>query len=233
MKLSRNTALYFHTILDQWVPPFIRDCRFVMAIPMRMMFGRHAKNYMDFQQTAFQLSEEEFRQVYIDLEHTFINRETDLNKECIEKILTHTTGPKVLEAGCGDGYLAKLLSRHHTVTAMDIVISDELRSSCPDITFAQGSIETLPFPDKYFDTVVCTHTLEHMRDIHRAVSELRRVAKKMIIVVPKQRPYKYTFDLHLHFFPYRHSLLAVMGKSENNRICENTGGDWFYMETVS
>jgi hypothetical protein len=42
----------------------------------------------------------------------------------------------------------------------------------------------------------------HVQDAHAALEELRCVAKRrLIVVLPKQRPYRYTFDLHLRFFP--------------------------------
>ncbi|MDZ7762755.1 MAG: methyltransferase domain-containing protein [Desulfovermiculus sp.] len=83
----------------------------------------------------------------------------------------------------------------------------------PQVTFRQAELPLLPFIDQMFDTVVCTHTLEHIPDIRQAVKELRRVAKKrLIIVLPRQRPYRYTFDLHLHFFPYAWSVLLAMGE---------------------
>jgi hypothetical protein len=74
------------------------------------------------------------------------------------------------------------------------------------------------------------NTLEHVRDIVRSLEELRRVARKrLIIVVPKQRPYLYTFNLHIHFFPYDFSLLAILRPKSNYQL-KNLGGDWFYIE---
>jgi Methyltransferase domain len=106
-----------------------------------------------------------------------------------------------------------------------------LHQKYPRVTFKNADIEKLPFKDNEFDTIVSTHTLEHVQDIFQAISELRRVAKKRIIlVVPKQRPYKSTFDLHIHFFPYPHSLQAIMG-NKNKSICKEVGGDLFYLET--
>ena len=107
-----------------------------------------------------------------------------------------------------------------------------MREKFPQVTFYEDNVETLKFSDKEFDTVICTHTLEHVRNMHLAISELRRVGKKLIIIVPKQRAYKYTFDLHLNFFPYFHSLLSVMGKVNGEVICEDVDGDIFYMETT-
>jgi hypothetical protein len=54
--------------------------------------------------------------------------------------------------------------------------------------------------------------------------------KRLIVVVPKQRPYKYTFDLHLHFFPYEHSLRTIMGPNHGAVFCKDVGGDLFYVE---
>ena len=75
-----------------------------------------------------------------------------------------------------------------------------------------------------------THTLEHVRNIHVAIRELRRIARKRIIVVPRQRPYKYTFDLHLNFFPYTYSLQSIIGKPKGASTVKDVDGDIFYME---
>jgi ubiquinone/menaquinone biosynthesis C-methylase UbiE len=230
-KMSRDTALFFHYILDNLVPPIIRDCRWIMAIPLWAMFRHRYKVYLDFKETAFSLTEEEFRGFYRMVSDTAIDRETDLNKASIDKIMVHVTGPKILDVGCGRGFLVDMLSRHHhNVSGVDIVISPAMREKFPKISFYEHNVEELPFPDKSFDTVICTHTLEHVRNMHLAISELRRVGKKLIIIVPKQRPYKYTFDLHLNFFPYAYSLLSVMGKIKGDVICEDVDDDIFYME---
>jgi ubiquinone/menaquinone biosynthesis C-methylase UbiE len=99
------------------------------------------------------------------------------------------------------------------------------------VSLEYANVEKLPFGDKSFDTVICAHTLEHVQNIYQAICELRRVtSKRLIIVVPKQRPYKYTFDLHLHFFPYKSDFLTLMGKKES--ICRIVGGDIFYVEDI-
>ena len=233
VNLSRDTALKIHYILDNLVPPIIRDCRWIMAIPMWIMFRHNYKSYLDFKETAFSLSEEEFRDVYRKLSSTAIRRETDLNIASIDKIISSVVGDKILDVGCGRGFLVNLLSKNHkNISGVDIVISKELQAKFPQITFYEENVEVLPFADKEFDTVICTHTLEHVRNLHLAIAELRRIGKQLIIIVPKQRPYKYTFDEHLNFFPYFYSLLSVMGKVKGEVICEDVGGDIFYMETT-
>ena len=47
-----------------------------------------------------------------------------------------------------------------------------------------------------------------MLDIRKAIAELRRIcAKRLIVVVPMEREYRFTFNPHVHFFPYPHSFL--------------------------
>jgi ubiquinone/menaquinone biosynthesis C-methylase UbiE len=136
----------------------------------------------------------------------------------------------VLDVGCGRGFVANILSKKYQVTASDIIIGKHLRTRYPKVKFHKAAIEELLFPNASFDTVICTHTLEHVKDIKLAITELRRVAKKrLIIVVPKQRPYKYTFDLHLHFFPYASSFLHAI-KSKKGNQCEVIDHDLFYIE---
>jgi ubiquinone/menaquinone biosynthesis C-methylase UbiE len=117
------------------------------------------------------------------------------------------------------------------VTAADIVLDPQFVADYPHIRCQEAAVERLPFPDRAFDTVVCAHTLEHVQELEAAIRELRRVtARRLIIVVPRQRPYQYTFDLHLHFFPYRSSLLMALKPGKGNYHCENLQGDWFYFE---
>jgi ubiquinone/menaquinone biosynthesis C-methylase UbiE len=231
MKLSRDTALKIHTLLDQWVPPYLRDARWFMRWPLRMAFGRHADVYLDFKKTAYALTDEEFRATYREVSDVAFERQTDLNEACIARILSEVRGPRVLEVGCGKGYLLRLLAEMgFELAAADVVLQPEVRALGGRVELHEAPAEKLPFADGAFDTVICTHTLEHVRNLSAAVSELRRVAKQLLIVVPRQRPYLYTFDLHLHFFPYSYSLLSAFGKTPAEASCENVGGDFYYRE---
>lgn len=209
-----------------------------MWLPFRLLFGEKAHYFYNFKEQAFELSEQAFEQVYEETASVHIQRETDLNQPCTDRILQDVKcagGGRILEVGCGRGYLAGLLSENHHVTACDMHISDSIRQKHPKVDFVQGNIQSLPFEDAAFDTVVCTHTLEHVQNLALAIRELRRVtAKRLILVVPKQRPYKYTFDLHIHFFPYAQDFKKhLTGRSDlSQQVIENLGGDWYYQETL-
>ena len=63
------------------------------------------------------------------------------------------------------------------------------------------------------------------------VRELRRVARRrLIIVVPQEREYRFTFNPHVHFFPYPHSFLRYMAPIPDRYRCESVGRDIYYVE---
>ncbi|MDO8583623.1 MAG: class I SAM-dependent methyltransferase [bacterium] len=232
MKLSRATALKIHYLLDQCLPPFLRDSRWFMRLPFHFLYKDRAETFLTFKEKVYDLSEEAFVETYRFIEPVLMERATDLTAASEKAILSHLLGSTVLEVGCGKGLLAKQMAdTGRSVSGIDIVIDPSLRARYPQIQFFEGAAECLPFDDGTFDTVVCAHTLEHVRQFHQSLRELRRVAKRrLIIIVPKQRPYRFTFDLHLRFFPYPHSFLAAVGGSGT---CRDVGGDLFYVEERS
>src|SRR4029077_5826717 len=100
-------------------------------------------------------------------------------------------------------------------------------SSGRRVNVAVANIETLPFADKSFDTTLCAHTLEHVRDFDKAVGELVRVTRqRLLVIVPCQRYYRYTIDYHLHFFPEPEQLVLRMKLPGYH--CEKVTGDLCY-----
>jgi ubiquinone/menaquinone biosynthesis C-methylase UbiE len=231
MKLSRNLALKINFFLDQCAPPVIRDSEWLMKIPFKLLYKDKAHVFWDFKGKAPKMTEREFYDAYQEIKTVLMERETDLNESCIDEIFRRIGGQTVLDVGCGQCFLAGKMSQKYQVTAVDIAIDPALNVRHPKIDFVEANIEKLPFRNGEFDTVICAHTLEHVQNIFAAISELRRVTKKrLIVIVPKQRPYKYTFDLHLHFFPYEHSLRTIMISNHRAISCKDVGGDLFYVE---
>ncbi len=230
MILNRKITNTIRNIFDDWIPPAIRDSRWFMKFPLKLVFKNRFDFYSNFKREALQLSEKEYSEAYEKIDSLIKNRDTDLNRGTTEQILSSISGNSVLDVGCGKGYLAIRLSEKYNVTALDMVQNKDLAKKHRKIKWAKGNVEMLPFGNKSFDTVVCAHTLEHVLDIHQAIKELKRVAKKrLIVVVPKQRSYYYTFDLHLHFFPYSSSLQLLMGRNKKSS-CTEIDGDLFYVE---
>jgi len=66
-----------------------------------------------------------------------------------------------------------------------------------------------------------------------AIAELRRITKKrLIIVVPREREYRYTFNPHFNFFPYTHSFLRAMQPVPQSHHCEDIRRDIYYREDI-
>ncbi len=214
--LKRKYTNIVNWILDNIVPPALRDSKFFMSPMMRLILGPKYKHYMEFKDKLNTLTDDEINNYYSLLSDTFIKRETDLSDSSIDYIIENLYGRSVLDAGCGKGYLCRRivsLGRINKVCGIDITV--ENGPSPEGVDYTRGSILDMPFEDSSFDTVICTHTLEHIRDMDKALNEIRRVAKKRIIIVmPRQREYKYTFDLHIHFAPYLYSFRKMLGSLE-------------------
>jgi SAM-dependent methyltransferase len=199
----------------------VREWRPLNAVLARFVHGSQFD--LDFKQRAFHMSDREFAEAYAKLAQGGARfRETDTTPDQIAAILDAARGA-VLEVGSGNGVIAeRLRGAGHDVVAVEVTreSADETarRAGCP---VALAALPDLPFADRAFDTVVCSHTLEHIPDLYRAACELRRVAKRVIVVVPCQRYYRYTVDYHLHFFPHAAPLEHLLGGEA--RLVD---GDW-------
>jgi ubiquinone/menaquinone biosynthesis C-methylase UbiE len=98
-------------------------------------------------------------------------------------------GRSVLDIGCGTGTLAIAAKRRvgpfgsvHGIDASPEMIArarKKARKAGMDVTFTNGVVEGLPFPDARFDTVLSTLMLHHLPRAARGrcVGEIRRVLK--------------------------------------------------------
>ncbi|MDZ7796223.1 MAG: methyltransferase domain-containing protein [Candidatus Marinimicrobia bacterium] len=59
-------------------------------------------------------------------------------------------------------------------------------------------IYDLPFADHEFDSVLCSHTMEHVDDPRRFYAELQRVGKHITVVVPPLYDLAAVFDILEH-----------------------------------
>lgn len=85
-------------------------------------------------------------------------------------------GGRVLDFGAGAGQQAlRLKELGFEVDAVDLQTSSHLA----DRVFAVRTYEgrTLPFPDAYFDVVMSSNVLEHVKDLSATLRELGRVLK--------------------------------------------------------
>lgn len=175
MTLSPEKALYFLHILDQWLPPFVRDSKVFMYPLFILLFGKETDTFMNYIDNVLKMDKSEIEEIYDRTMPFNIKRKTNINKACLEKIEYGIVEQKVMDIACGKGFLSIQLSNKYQVTAVDIIIDPNLIESYPEITFKEADVLNIPFANKIFDTVVCAHTLEHIPVIREAIAELRRV----------------------------------------------------------
>ncbi len=99
-------------------------------------------------------------------------------------------GESVLDIGCGTGSLAIAASRQlggsgsvHGLDASPQMIARARKKALEagvEITFTEGAVEELPFPDQRFDVVLSTLMLHHLAAAGReqCAREVRRVLKR-------------------------------------------------------
>lgn len=229
--MKRETTNAIRYVLEELIPPVLRD-----SAPMRWLFRRHWGPLVDdierFRENIPFVSAAEYKSIYERLPR--VQDETDNSADCLARILSEIEGTTVLDVGCGTGYTTQWLHERRPdlkLTGTDFIIEEGTKARATAITFKQGHIENLPFADASFDTVICTHVLEHILDFPQALREIRRVAaKKLIVIVPQEREYRFTFNPHLHFFPYPHSFLRYVAPVPKRYVLESIGRDIFYTE---
>ncbi len=232
MKVGRRAVNAVRYILEDLLPPAIRDSALFLPV-MYLVWGRDARRSIEFRDRLRTMSDEEYSSFYATI--TPIQGECDLNRACLDRILEEVEGESVLDAGCGRGHLADLIARRdpgRTVVGADLAPP---RGDWPsNLRFVEGWLGRLPFADNSFDTVVCTHTLEHILDLNGAVADLRRIARRrLILVVPRERESKYPLNLHVHFFPYAHTFLNRIAGPDGRFACEILQGDIYYREDMA
>ena len=95
---------------------------------------------------------------------------------------------KVLDVGCGDGILMDFLKKNKNTNIRGLEISKNKVQECiaKGLTVIEGNAEKdlKQFPDKSFDYVVLSQTLQAFLDPELVIKELLRVGKKAIVTIP-------------------------------------------------
>jgi methionine biosynthesis protein MetW len=95
---------------------------------------------------------------------------------------------RVLDVGCGDGTLIEALIKQKNIDARGIELEENKVKQCisKGLSVIQGNAETelSQFPNKAFDFVVLSQTLQAFYQPEIVLSELLRIGKKVIISIP-------------------------------------------------
>ncbi len=131
---------------------------------------------------------------------------------------------KVLDVGCADGTLMKFLKENKNINVRGLEISKEKVQECiaKGLTVIEGNAEKdlKQFPDKSFDYVVLSQTLQAFLRPELVLDELLRVGKKAIVTIPNFGNWQ--VRLHLLFkgtMPITKSLPEQWHSTPNLHMC--------------
>ena len=111
----------------------------------------------------------------------------------------------VLDIGCGYGNFIKLQTKNTVGLDRNIANLSKLKSEYPQSTIVNGDALMLPFVDRSFDGIHCSHILEHFEpaSVHSILREIDRLLSKGgILVISSPLLWEGFYDDLTHDRPY-------------------------------
>ena len=129
-------------------------------------------------------------------------------------------GERVLDLGCGDGALLKLLQKQRGARAWGVELDDAnvLAAIANGVNVIQSDLEVglAGFEDGAFEHVVLSRTLQTMRHTERILAEMLRVGRDVVVSFPN--------------FAFWKNRMAIM--SGHMPVSEDLPYDWFNTPNV-
>ncbi|GAF77371.1 unnamed protein product [marine sediment metagenome] len=95
----------------------------------------------------------------------------------------------LLDIGCGSGiFLKELANRCNNLNAIDThrkmnLVKDMTFKENIEANLVEASVMDLPYASETFDCIISVSVLEHIKELDRALNEIRRVAKNDAVIV--------------------------------------------------
>lgn len=104
-------------------------------------------------------------------------RESEAHREGedLDLIVEWAEGQNALDVATGGGHVARRLRE----AGFDVTTLDPAPGMAPDVV---APAEEIPFPDGSFDVVACRVAAHHFGDAARAVAEMARVSRGLVLV---------------------------------------------------
>ena len=120
--------------------------------------------------------------VYDDTNTILYSKYGKISCENIYNYLKDKDYHKLLDIGCGTGYLINMLSKDYNAEYIGLDLSPEMikqakSKNIKNAIFVEGRSDEIPFDDNTFNIVTCSQSFHHYPDTDNAMQEARRVLK--------------------------------------------------------
>ena len=113
----------------------------------------------------------------------------------IIKLAQASREDRIIDIGCGEGYLLSLLPQTKQIVGLDIskialVKAKKRLEGKTYIELIYATAQNTPFADNSFDKIVCSELLEHVPDPKAVIKEINRILNKKgkaVISVPDEQ----------------------------------------------
>ena len=161
-----------------------------------------------------ELSKEWFNKqapVYDDTNTILYSKYGKISCENIFEFLKDKEYTKLLDIGCGTGYLIDMLAKVHEAEYTGVDLSPEMikqanNKKIKNAKFVEGRSDEIPFDDNTFDIITCSQSFHHYPDTDKAMQEAKRVLKPGGLYILSDTgvgPFK-MFGVKVDDFIYRH-----------------------------
>ena len=136
--------------------------------------------------SAPQIFEQDYYQRLHDIEeqHWWAQGMRDAMEALLRRPLGATTAPRVLDVGCGTGYLLHHMQERYSLkqSPIGIDVSDLALKFCQERgirSLAVGRADQLPFASSTYDLVVCVDTIQHLSpgEVEMTLREVARTLR--------------------------------------------------------
>jgi methionine biosynthesis protein MetW len=133
-------------------------------------------------------------------------------------------GARVLDVGCGDGELLRLLSETRGVDARGVEISQQGVNDCvaKGLSVVQGDadVDLVDYPDDGFDYVILSQTLQATRNPRKVLEQMMRIGKRAIVSFPNFGHWRIRWQLGVYGrMPLTENLSYAWYETPNIHFC--------------